>query len=93
MHILLYVQCSTSFPLPYLLSLKHYFVDVYISLFYTFCGPEKDLDLIGPEKDRDLFGPENDPDLFGPEKEQVSFYFTLCAHTVSFILCHTLHSK
>ena len=32
---LLYVQCSTPFPLPYLLSLKHYFVSVYISLLYS----------------------------------------------------------
>ena len=29
-----YVLCSTPFPLPYLLSLKHYFVYVYISLLY-----------------------------------------------------------
>ena len=45
MHLLLYVQCSTPFPLPHLLSINHYFVSVYISLFYTFGGPEKDLDL------------------------------------------------
>merc|ERR1711954_317697 len=89
MHILLYVQYFTPFPLSYLLSLNHYFVSVYLSLFYTFYGPEKDLDLIGPEKDLDLIGPEKDRDLFGPEKEQVSFYVTLCAHTVSFIFCDT----
>merc|ERR1711942_398310 len=29
---LLYVQCSTPFPLPYLLSLKPYFVSMVISL-------------------------------------------------------------
>jgi len=45
MHLLLYVQCSTPFPLPYLLSLKPYFVSMVISLFYAFGGPEKDLDL------------------------------------------------
>ena len=42
---LLYVLCSTPFPLHYLLSLNYYFVSVYISLFYTFGGPEKDQDL------------------------------------------------
>merc|ERR1712081_46512 len=39
----LYVLCSTPFPLPYLLSLKQYFVDVYIS-FLNIWWFENDLD-------------------------------------------------